>query len=1717
MYHWADDYSLPVTFNLQNHWTHILVTHNSALQQDSFYVNGTNILTKSLKNPLAVSSQMFRIGTTFYAEQDKYVQGDLDEFAILNYAVSATQAGQLYARYANNIAVMRKDVDVFAMIANVNNTIAARSPFDAIAAYANLSLVAYWSFDSLHGAPFGADASSNAATIQVIADGVQGLSNTGTIMAPSSLAVDGSALPDSNADRNLIGSYARFKGDGTILGMDLSFTTTAFSRVPLPSGSHDFTVSFWFRQATNAPAANQGIFGYGAFYQATAQTTAMRLLASPVGQFNVYHWADDYSLPQTYSLQQHWTHIVLSYNSFTKMDSFYINGTLVYQKATGTLNVQSEYFRIGSTYRAPKYEDGYVQGDIDEFAILNYEISAAQVSTIYNRYVANLPRYIGNHWVMVYNYPPVFVRYSFEKSLLALTDPRYDATAISTASCTYSLGSVGYALAPSATSTFPSSSGCSPQVPPPSPLLFGAGSGSFSVGSWVEVPFTNSKLAIVSSGRNITNTSADASSTVDYQFSVTGLIGTPNQFNISATLRSNGTIVSYSTLVNSFTGAAMEWAHFGFSYNTSTAVLTIYVNGIVAQNWTGINLNLVDTTQQVMAIGLTSSTNGFLIDELVLTNATLQALFFANEYLAGAPIPAVTGVAASTPVQITNAYSQVSFTSVVTWTPIQLSPLAVSLGHSAIYLIYSVDPKTLSDVLLATTSYANYTITGLAPVSTTTLRVRAQDKVVQGKVSTAASTTVTALDLPPSIPAFDSSSPFYPTATANSITVLIAPVTSCGGQASDCSALTYGFQVRQSVNSSEANVTTAAFVPYSSSSQTVPIIGLSPYTTYLIRFRAQTAAGVSGWTQELSFNTLAAKPTIVAMPSYASSTDHSITATWSNSAAYYTTGGSPLTRMIFSYNDQTTGTSGSVSVNLALYSSTPTSYEITSLIGGHSYNVTWSLINGAGVATSSSSGTVVVLKSAPKLITATASDPNNLNTVITIGDRITLTFDQATNTPAVDTSAGIDAVVHFSPTLPATRTAAWTTPSVLTLTIGTVDSSVTVTSPSYPTIGLLTAHIVSSTLTNAAGTSVPNDPTSASSTVQVFGDWGHNATSRFDQSASVYNQSTLLLQDSTVPTLVTVAYNAARLATFDSTSVLVTVNSSHTQLAHLNSPVKNFGPGFSYTTVFSRLLNATGDGGLSNISILPNAGYVGADAIVISLTILPSGPTDLVTIPLVIQKANHAPTVTATSGGSIVYNAGLVFTLSGISMSDVDESVSDATSPSTPALVTIADYKSISAWFKCSQSYPSGIVSGPAIGSTVATLSLYGSLQAINVYIAAGYVTTFDPTLRGDEVSVKQFTITVNDNNNGAGVNGAITVLSTQDVPVSCVNSPAPTLQSAQLSNALDAIVLTFSAALTVRAGSTSTCASWFDAATTASFGSAPQCKISGTNLIVVSLSYDYTITVGAIVALDPAQTAVSRCQTVSKFATGSMSLQAPAAASTPIVSLAGLTSLSSCDDLNLYATVASSFGPLQYRWSVNATNILPTTLTPTSSSVAVSGSIISPGFYLFTVTVVNAAGINSAPLSLLVTKSAYPIPTLLALGGSTLLTNVPIGTDLILNVRGSIPSCLSAGVDASPSLAFTWSSSFSSSSSSFLTVPANSMAGGSTYFFTATVYVVGHTDLSNQLTFTVKTLSSPLQVAFAQGAGSNRVVGNGADLTIQALPIDPDSTADQFHLPMVL
>ncbi len=211
----------------------------------------------------------------------------------------------------------------------------------AVAPAANASLIGLYTYDN--AANLGQDKSGMG----------NNLVSSGSVGAAT--GVYGGGL-------NLNGSSALFGVNGTLNG--------------LPTGDSSYSITSWINPTVSGSG---GIVGWGN-YGATNQVVAFRM-AGDTAVHN-YWWANDLTGNASVNLTTGngtagWHFVAATYDAATHVNAIYIDGVKVADRNGYGLNAQAMNFAVGKTVN-----DEYFNGQMDNTAIFNQALTAAQLATI---------------------------------------------------------------------------------------------------------------------------------------------------------------------------------------------------------------------------------------------------------------------------------------------------------------------------------------------------------------------------------------------------------------------------------------------------------------------------------------------------------------------------------------------------------------------------------------------------------------------------------------------------------------------------------------------------------------------------------------------------------------------------------------------------------------------------------------------------------------------------------------------------------------------------------------------------------------------------------------------------------------------------------------------------------------------------------------------------------------------------------------------------------------------------------------------------------------------------------------------------------------------------------------------------------------------------------------------------------------------------------------
>ena len=741
------------------------------------------------------------------------------------------------------------------------------------------------------------------------------------------------------------------------------------------------------------------------------------------------------------------------------------------------------------------------------------------------------------------------------------------------------------------------------------------------------------------------------------------------------------------------------------------------------------------------------------------------------------------------------------------------------------------------------------------------------------------------------------------------------------------------------------------------------------------------------------------------------------------------------------------------------------------------YIITVASSNAAGMGPSSSI-TAWTKLAGPAIIGFVASDPTNNNTVQSVGDIVTVTFDMATNQPAVSTMADLLALFRFSPvSLAAEFSGSWKSASELVITINSVSAS------SVPAVGV-ESITVTGLLTSADGVS---DNSTAAAT--LTGNWG------------MFGLGSYFVLPSTPVQLQENAETFLGVNTSFTNDMLADSTRTYTLSIQVLEPILA-GASLNGSSVWSTggiVISTSGTASalqnvIASVVLASPRNYFGDVSLQYQLL---SGTTvigEAVQLFSVIH-VNHLPIITAAE--TVTVQLETVTAVSSIVISDVDVPVGSLTDEMTVTLSASAGGN-----LSFSGSANSGVVYAPSFTGPSPVYQLTGPLLAVNLALQSLQL-TFDYTSVTYGQPADYFVlVSANDHGNGGQPN----LVNTQRVYVD-ITCPAlvskltpSTLTSATLSATGNELTVTLSPALSdsVLSSPFFACSAVFDASSVSSFGSGALCHFTATDSIVVELGAGATVTYLGKVGV--VRNAFARCgSTVVSSAAVSVSVGFDVTQSLAAVAISGPSMGSLCEDLTLTAVAfPSSAHVLSYSWqlpSYIASSPLVSSLSLSSASLTVPVAAFLelstlPPTFTFSLTVTDFLNRVQTD-SFAVSFDSAAKPMLLPLTSTTIRHHAEDALDIA--TLASMPSCAASVFNAPPSfqVVYQWSvtpalSGVSLGSGSSVHLPANvlSYSANSAHVYTFTVEASLSTNpqLLSKQEFSVVMLPSALEPRIAGG-----------------------------------
>jgi hypothetical protein len=738
--------------------------------------------------------------------------------------------------------------------------------------------------------------------------------------------------------------------------------------------------------------------------------------------------------------------------------------------------------------------------------------------------------------------------------------------------------------------------------------------------------------------------------------------------------------------------------------------------------------------------------------------------------------------------------------------------------------------------------------------------------------------------------------------------------------------------------------------------------------------------------------------------------------------------------------------------------------DITGLKSGREYHITYYASNDNG--DSDVNDHVLTTKlpvTPPKILSFKAADSTTTPVAgLTSGDTVTITFDKATNQPAL-TSANIANYISFSIASTATMTPSWTSPSVLKITLSGT--------PAGFTLGKVTVTVGGGSIALEAAATLGGSAAASSTSTPLSGNFGFASTlltllplsTTPEDTAATFGSSGIsatLLAPGSLPGSITV-----RIQPYVAGSTLTSIVAGVTSTGTSTTELVLTGTLASLVSVFSA------------ITYTPPTDFNGNDIITVSFE---NGGTQVYfdAISIDVTAVNDAP-VLAVASLTTSQSVDSEFTITGTTVTDVD-SVLNADAAVTASVVTSDELHTCRFG-----SSVAGVVFSPAFVSGSQPLrqkvTAYGKVAAVNTALNSIKCSfgLADPT----DISSPMISITINDGANGADSDDTTTVpaVAGQDIGVT-VSCAAATLTAPTLifSDDATAILIVWPKSVIISTPDAQACDNWFDSASLTALGSGAECYgvglENGRNTIQAVLGKGSSISPGGSLTLK----AFSRCTGSVSFTAGAVTVAAPTSPVKPTIAVDAPSQVAQCGQFSMQAFAAGvSDRTATYAWSSLPAALLSglSVADLTKSSITVPSNA-PEATYTVTVRVTNFVGAESL-------DSVFTVQVINKFLADIRVTGPRTGTpsvsgSLTWRAAAELPACSSL-----PSLAFNfvWSSSSTTvqsylasnglTSGTTLIVPANQFLTLGTYDIT----VVGtQTDDSTNVATTTLTYT----VAFA-------------------------------------
>ena len=851
---------------------------------------------------------------------------------------------------------------------------------------------------------------------------------------------------------------------------------------------------------------------------------------------------------------------------------------------------------------------------------------------------------------------------------------------------------------------------------------------------------------------------------------------------------------------------------------------------------------------------------------------------------------------------------------------------------------------------------------------------------------------------------------------------------------------------------------------YSGPLLTHKMTGLSRATGYYVQVLTVNDAGEGPASPAARFSTLPNGPSAPVSLTVTKVTSNSVSLSWQ--PPLDNGGGSINMYKIQTQPTDRLGTDQGILVAVTGASSSP-SYTVSGLASGVSYTFYVVANNAGGSSPSSNQVQQSTLGPAPVIVSYVASGPSTAPNVYSNQVTLTITFNMNTNQPDVSTTAALNSLFKFKPSIGTEYSGTWTNAQTLSIRLVNVGSA-------SPTIGVATVVVIGA-LTAQNG----NSPYSTSKSPALSGSFGSSGS--LGGTVLITNPDYKPVTSVGQPIGLGVSIDISQLYPDGLYQLVVSVISPLLPGSSLS------GEGFSAPGLVVSVVGtpAVIQSALTNLVYTPAPGFTGTVSFSFQLTNKVTGEllSSLVT-SLTVRSDVALPTVTAPDTTDVVLEQ---FTgVQGISVGSTDLS----SQSNSMFVVTISTSST-------GQSMLSEGVSGvqytPVVGTAATTHELIGSLSQLNSALGKLQVKfTFGSNSAQQNYAPEPYTISIEiaDMNVAASStsqpNSAIRTIIAK---INCnTKNIAPTkVVQAILDNNQNGIVVNLDNPVSDEYLSTPVFECNSMLTDVSLLGDSPVCHWISTTAFRVEFGIGAKFVPGKN-TLTIRDGSLQRCRGGSNDAPSqSFGVDLPTAAAAPRVFISGPSTTSLCNTLVLLgiSPMVGGRNPT-YNW------VLPRNINPRYAPTDMSAMIleVNPlafgdgGSFEFGLSVTNFLGQTSNYYRKVITVTNLPVPLIFP----TSLTEVETTTSQTINIYNSITTNPCFGEPLKP-MTFEWSFNPSLPTDSKvvlntanLVIPRNTLTPNSVYNATLKVASSTNSALYSTIEYTLRIEAAKLHARIAGG-----------------------------------